>query len=69
MCVRPTSDKLYPDDQLRKSQIRVTHSHYQIALITFLHRYTWLTAPKCYVGWAISMSSFGRSVRQRDEKR
>ena len=67
MCVRPTSDELYPGDQLRKSQIRATRSHYKIALITFSHRHTWLTAPECYVGWAISTSSFENSVRQRDE--
>jgi len=27
-----------------------------------------LTASECYVGWAIFMSSFENSVRQRDEK-
>jgi len=33
MCVRPTSNELYPDNQLRKSQIRVTCSHYKITPI------------------------------------
>jgi len=54
--------------QLRKSQIRAIRSHYKIALITFLHRHTLLTASECYVGWAIFMSSFENSIRQRDEK-
>jgi len=69
VCVRPTSNELYPDDKLRKSQIRAADSRYEVALITFLNRYTWSTAPKCYVGWATSTSSFERSVRQRNEKR
>ena len=71
MYVRPTSDELYPDNNLRKIKIRTACSRYKVGLITLLSRYTWSPALEGYVEWDISTSLFersGSSVRQRDEK-